>query len=334
VIPRLTGSVTGPALNWLEAFAEHCAVSEPQRARFELLVAEGRCQASAGLRGLPAAELPLLVHAAAGGDGTPYPLAGCGLCLYLGADVLDNVVDRELSQRWVIQGPSQALIAAVTFGAPLAARALAALDAPPATRLALVDALIDAQLKMSAGQSADLSFEGRTDVTLADCEAIVLGKSGAQWAFFTRAGATLAGATPEVCEAYAVFGRELGATSQIHSDCADLAGADGESHDLATGKRTLPVVYALATLPDVARAELLGHLAAAPHDPVRRLAACRLLGEAGAFHYGALAAEVHRQRALAALGEARPAGPAAHALYEFAETSAFMRRPADDAAPS
>jgi geranylgeranyl diphosphate synthase, type I len=334
VIPRWTGSLTGLALDWLATFAERCAGSEAQRALFQLLLAEGRCQASACPRGLPAAELPLVVHAAAGGDGTPLALAGCGLCLYLGADVLDDVVDRELSPRWASHGPSQALIAAVTFVAPLAARALAALDVPPATRLALADALIDAHLTMSAGESADLAFEGRTDVMLADCDAMVQDKSGAEWAFFARAGAILAGATPEVCEAYTTFGRELGVTSQILSDCADLAGADGVSHDLTTGKRTLPIVYALATLPDVACAELLGHLAAAPHDPLRCLAVRRLLDQAGAFHYGALAAEVHRRRALAALGEARPAGPAAHALSDFAETLAFVRRPADDATPS
>jgi geranylgeranyl diphosphate synthase, type I len=321
-------------LDWLAAFVERCAVPGSQLALFELLVVEGRSRASAYARGLPAAELPLLVHAAAGGEGTPLPLAGCGLCLYLGADVLDDVVDRELSPRWASHGPSQALLTAVTFVAPLAARALAALNAPPATRLALADALIDAHLTMSAGESADLAFEGRTDVTLADCDAMVQGKAGAEWAFFARAGAILAGAAPEVCEAYATFGRELGATSQILSDCADLAGANGVSHDLATGKRTLPIVCALATLRDVARAELLDHLAAAPHDPIRRLAVCRLLGQAGAFHYSALAAEVHRRRALAALGEARPAEPAAHALYDFAETFAFIKRPADDAAPS
>jgi geranylgeranyl diphosphate synthase type I len=300
----------------------------------DLVVAEGRDQAAARAGCLPAAELPLLVHAAAGGSGTPLPLAGSCLCVYLGADVLDNIVDRELSARWADHGPSQALIAAVTFLTPLAARALSELDALPATRQALQDALVDGLLAMSAGQTADLAFEGRADVTIADCQVMLLGKSGAEWAFFARASALLAGAPPEVCESYATFGRELAATSQILSDCADLAGGGTTSRDLAAGKRTLPIVYAVSTLPDAARAELLDHLTAAPNDPARHPAARHLLGAAGAFHYGALAAEVHRRRALTALREAHPMGPAGQALHDFAEVSAIARRPAEGAASS
>ncbi len=271
----------------------------------------------------------MLVHAAAGGQGTPLALAGCGLCVYLGADVLDNVVDRELSARWAEYGPSQALIAAVTFLTPLAAAALDEFDAPPETRRALQGALLDGLLAMSAGQVEDLAFEGRADVTIAESDAMVLRKSGAEWAFFAQAGALLAGAPPEVCEAYATFGREIGATSQILSDCADLAGSDGFSRDLATGKRTLPVVFALATLPGPDRAVLLDHLVAAPHDPARQAAARHMLGAAGAFHYGALVAEKHRRRALAALGEASPSGPAGQALLDFAEISALERTTSD-----
>jgi geranylgeranyl diphosphate synthase type I len=328
-----TGELTELALEWLAAFVERRSASDAQRALLGLLVAEGRDQAAGSAHGLPAAELSLLVHAAAGGQGVPLPLAGCCLCVYLGADVFDNVVDRELSPRWADHGPSQGLIAGVTLGAALAADAIAALAVPPATRLALTDALIDAQLAMSDGQSRDLAFEARSDVTVTDCETMVLGKTGAGWAFFARAGAILAGAAPEVCEDYATFGRELGANGQILSDCADLAD-DLPSRDLAAGKRTLPIAYALATLPSAARAELLDHLVAAPKEPARHPTVRRLLGEAGAFHYGALAAEVHRRRALAALDNVHPTGPAGQALYDFAEISAIARRPPGAAARS
>jgi geranylgeranyl diphosphate synthase type I len=321
--------LTSAALDWLAAFVDRRSVSQTQRTLLGVLVAEGREQAAGSAHGLPAVELSLRVFAAAGGQGLPLPLAGSCLCVYLGADVFDNVVDRELSPRWVDHGPSQAMIAGVTLGAVLAADALAALELPPTTRLALTDALIDAHLAMSDGQSRDLAFEDRPDITVADSEAMVLGKTGALWAFYAHVGAILAGAAPDVCEAYATFGRELGTNGQILSDCADLADEGIPSRDLATGKRTLPIVYALATLPEADSADLLAHLAAAPHDPERHPTVRRLLGEAGAFHYGALVAEVHRRRALAALDHAGPVGTAGQALYDFAELSTLASRRPD-----
>jgi geranylgeranyl diphosphate synthase type I len=298
------------------------------------VVAEGRDQAAVLPSGLPAAELPLAVYAAANGRApAPLPLAAACLCVYLGADLLDNVVDRELSDRWVAVGPNQSLLAGVTFLTPLAVAAVAELDVPAATRLAVQDALIDALLAMSAGQAADVAFEGRADVSLAACEAMVLAKSGAEWALFARVGALLAGAPAAVCDDFATFGRELGATSQVISDGVDLAAADG-GRDLAAGKRTLPVVHALAALSDPARGEVLGHLAAAPHDPARKTAAREALLAAGALHFAALVAEAHRQRALTALRQAAPVGPASQRLYDWVADFRLGRHSANASLPT
>src|SRR5262249_32896946 len=161
----------------------------------------------------------IAVYAAAGGrDPLPLALAAACLCVYLGADLLDNVVDRELSDRWVDHGPNQAILASVTFLTPLAAARLTEIDAPAAARPTVHDALTDGLLAMSAGQSADVAFEGREDVTLDVCDAMVLAKSGAEWALFARVGALLAGAPATVCDTYTTFGRELGATGQLMSD--------------------------------------------------------------------------------------------------------------------
>ncbi len=307
------------ALDWLTAFVERRVATPEQAGLWRLVVEEGRRQAALLPLGLPAAELSLAVYAAASGaEGRPLPLAGSCLCVYLGADLLDNVIDRELSARWIAAGPNQAILTGVTFLTPLAVTALSELDVPATQRALVQDALTDALLAMAAGQSADVAFEGRGDVTLADCEAMVYAKSGVEFGCFARLGALLAGASPASCEAYATFGRELGTTAQLISDCADLTeGAEGK--DLATGKRTLPVVYALSTLPEPDRTDLLGHLAAAPREPARKHAARETLVAAGGLQFGALTAEVHRQRALTALRAAQPAGAAAKLLYDWVE---------------
>jgi geranylgeranyl diphosphate synthase type I len=326
-LPTRNGGTTAAALDWLDEFVRRRAATPEQEGLLGLVVEEGRHQAVALPLGMPPAEIPVAVYGAAGGqDSPPLPLAAGCLCVYLGADVLDNVVDRELSDRWAGHGPNQALLAGVTFLTPLAAACLTELDAPAATRLAIHDALTDALLTMSAGQAADVAFEGRDDVTLDACEAMVVAKSGAEWALLARAGALLAGAPEAVCDAYTTFGRELGAAGQLISDCADL-GDGAAGRDLAAGKRTLPIVYALATLPERTRRELLGHLAAAPESETSKEAARQLLRQAGAFHYGALAAEVHRQRALAALRSTAPTGPTADLLYALVEGFAIGRPP-------
>ena len=193
-------------------------------------------------------------------------------------------------------------------------------------RAAVERALAGALSEMSAGQADDLASEGRHDVTLDACERILLGKSGAQAAFFARAGAIVAGAPADVCEAYARFGRCLGAAGQLASDCGDLFSDDGEvSGDLAAGKRTLPVVYALAVLPPDERNTVLGHLDAARADRARVDAARQMMLDVGALQYGALRVEVYRLQALATLHTARPLGHVAPTLHRLAAATSLLR---------
>ncbi len=303
----LSNRMTEGALTWLQGFVERHAVGSRQRELLGLCIEQGRAQADPS-HGLVAAELPLGAYRAAGGRGIPWPLAGACLCLYLGADVLDNVMDRELPDVWGPHGPALATLAGATF-IGLAPMALAELDAAPALRRSLDAALTEVLMEMSAGQTDDLEQEGRPEVTLGDCERMVLRKSGAEAAFFARAGALAAGASAEACDAYAELGLHVGAALQILSDCADLLGDD--SHDLAAAKRTLPIVFALAALQGEARSALLDELDRATRDPDVRRGLHRRVLEVGGLQYAVLVARVHQQRALAALGAAGSQDPTA-----------------------
>ncbi|HEV2127129.1 MAG TPA: polyprenyl synthetase family protein, partial [Thermomicrobiales bacterium] len=260
------------------------SVTPEQVELLSLVVDEGRSQAASLPNGLPSAEVTMAAYAAAGGgDDLPLPVTAACLCVYLGADVLDNVIDRELSDRWEEHGAHQALLAGVTVLTPLSIACLGELNGPIERRLAAQRILIDTLITMAAGEVADVAFEGRDDVSLDACEAMVLAKSGAECSLFAQVGAIVAGAPSDVCDAYATFGRELGAAIQLVSDCADLATGD-EGRDLVSGKRTLPIVHALTVLPDAKRAELRDHLAASDDDE-RRRAARQMLLDAGSFHF-------------------------------------------------
>ena len=65
-----------------------------------------------------------------------------------------------------------------------------------------------------------------------------------------RLGAILAGATPEVEQAMAVYGSHLGTAFQLIDDALDYSGETGVigkniGDDLAEGKPTLPLIYAM-----------------------------------------------------------------------------------------
>jgi geranylgeranyl pyrophosphate synthase len=312
------GQITCSTLDWLQAYIERRAATTEQGRLLTLGVDEGRSQAALLPSGMPSAEIPIAVYAAAGGC-EPWPLAGAAacLCVYLGADLLDNVVDREISSRWLTAGPNQILLAAVTIGSALSMACLHELEVPIDRLTSMQRVLLDAMFAMSAGELADVVFERRDDISIDACEAMVLAKSGAECELFARIGALLAGAPPAVCDFYATFGRELGAAIQITSDCADLIEG-GPGHDFAAGKRTLPIVHALSTLSGGERAELIGHLDASDHDLERRQAARRLLLTTGSFRFASLLGQVHRQRARTALRSARPSGLAGKRLSEWA----------------
>ena len=89
---------------------------------------------------------------------------------------------------------------------------------------------------------------------------VLADKTGVLVATAARYGAMFSGATPEVVAMATEYGERLGVAFQLADDLIDVASASGESGktpgtDLREGKRTLPVLHALAS-DDPADAEL------------------------------------------------------------------------------
>lgn len=276
---------------------------------------------------LPAIQLPLLVHAAVTGDqGPALPVAGACTFLYLGADLLDNLLDHELPPGWHARESAEVNLAATTLLAALPQLSIDRLrekGAPPARLWALAHLFAETLLTMSAGEHEDvLSAEGGF-AGLQVCRAIAERKSGSEFALFARAGAMLATDDPTVIERYAAFGLWLGTAGQICSDVGDIWG-EGISRDLLNGERTLPVVHALSALRGASRDRLQGLLVAAResaeyHDEVRAL-----LAAAGSIHYTALVVEIYLRRARENLAAASPREPAGRALGMLLDRTSLL----------
>jgi geranylgeranyl pyrophosphate synthase len=308
-------------LNFLERFMDGLPIPERHRELLQLHLGEGRAQAER--QSLRAAELPLLVHAALAGSEEPaLPLAAACVLVYLGADLLDNVADAELPPCWLGRDPGEATLAAATLLAALPTLVLegAAVSPQLARRLQLLFA--EGMLAMSAGQQEDIAQPARWDA--ARCRTMVERKGGAEFAFFCRSAATLAGKDEATVSELAAFGAAYGAAGQLASDVGDLWLAEG-GRDVAARKRTLPIVYAHEELParDRVRFEQLLEAADAAADPLAEIRG--LLKQTRSLERSALVVEVYVQRALRALREVGPLEPAGTELRALTSELSLLR---------
>jgi geranylgeranyl diphosphate synthase type I len=107
-------------------------------------------------------------------------------------------------------------------------------------------------LELCRGQSADLAFEDRGDVTLTECLAMAEGKTGALLGAACQLGALAGGADNRAAELYRSFGRHIGLAFQLVDDVLGIWGDPAVTgkpagSDLAARKKSLPVVAALTT---------------------------------------------------------------------------------------
>jgi len=173
-------------------------------------------------------------------------------------------------------------------------------------------------LRLPQGQYMDISYEARGDLNLEAYWPMVGGKTAALLSACTELGALVAGAPATTRMAYRRFGHCLGLAFQAQDDLlgiwgdAALTGKSNES-DLASGKKSLPVLYALGQNGDFARRWQAGPIQA---GEVERLA--NILKEEGAYQYTQEAAGRLTQEALQALEEAKPTGEAGEALRALA----------------
>jgi geranylgeranyl diphosphate synthase type I len=165
-------------------------------------------------------------------------------------------------------------------------------------------------LALCEGQYLDISFERRTDVTVAEYLEMIGKKTAALLGSAVEAGAILASGDPAVVEAYRRCGYDLGMAFQMADDVkgAFWASADSgktEAGDIRKRKKTLPLVWALehASEADAARLRELyampedGEGGPMPDDDVAETLA--ILERSGARDHAIAEARRHRDLALA-----------------------------------
>jgi geranylgeranyl diphosphate synthase type I len=166
----------------------------------------------------------------------------------------DDVMDGDVTRRhrptaWTVFGVGAAILAGDAL-LTLAFDVLASSGHPAAQTAmrhlsAAVQGLVD-------GQSADIAFESRADVELAECLSMAGGKTGALLGCACGLGALYGGGSPEQIDHLRVFGERLGLAFQLVDDLLGIWGdpeLTGKSvySDLRQRKKSLPVVAALTS---------------------------------------------------------------------------------------
>ncbi|TDC21880.1 polyprenyl synthetase family protein [Streptomyces sp. 8K308] len=242
-------------------------------------------------------------------------------------DILDgDTTRRHRATAWAVFGSSAALLA----GDALLVQASRVLTDDPLGRARTVTGLrwlAEATTRLIEGEHADIGFQERPHVSLAECLAMTERKTAALLACSCALGALWGGGSPERIEALRRFGTHLGMAFQLVDDLLGIWGdpkvtGKPSGADLASRKKSLPVVAALDSGTPAGRrlAERYGaspgRVTEAVPDEIATLA--ELVSEAGGRAWAEEAAEREFTLALESLRAAEPAEPAAAELAALA----------------
>jgi geranylgeranyl diphosphate synthase type I len=166
----------------------------------------------------------------------------------------DDIQDHSPTRRhrptvWSLWGIGQAINAgdALFAAAHLPLYRLPANGVDAAVALRVIEAFDRMTIAIVEGQTLDLGFETRTNVSVDDYLNMIAGKTAAIVRFAAWSGALLAGASDELAERWADFGLALGVGFQVRDDVLGIWGAAAETgkaaaDDIRRRKQSLPIL--------------------------------------------------------------------------------------------
>jgi geranylgeranyl diphosphate synthase type I len=225
-------------------------------------------------------------------------------------DVMDNDTERRhRPTAWTVFGVPAAILA----GDALLTLAVETVRTGyEETGSAVVGCLNLAVQDLIVGQSSDVDFERRSDVTLPECLTMAAGKTGALMRCATSIGALAVGADDTTVKLLAQFGEHLGLAFQLVDDLLGIWGSPDVTGkpalaDLRSRKKSMPVVAALNS--DTEAAARLAELYFQPHQPdqvddeAALMAMADLVDRSGARAWTEAEADRHIEQAERCLAE-------------------------------
>lgn len=276
--------------------------------------------------------LCLLTCAASGGDWQQaVPAAAAIEILHNFSLIHDDIEDSSPTRRgrdtlWQLWGIPQAINAgdAMFAIAHLALNRLVERGVDPLIVVQALRRFDETCVQLTQGQHADMDFEQRDQVSVANYIQMITGKTAVLLSLSAELGARIAQADPETIAHCAQYGLQLGLAFQVIDDILGIWGDEtrtGKSAatDLTTKKKTLPVLHGLAH--SAALAQLY-----AQHEPDAAFVqqAISQLEAAGSHKFARQQAAAYSASATEHLQAAAPTGQAGHALSQL--TNMLLQR--------
>ena len=274
----------------------------------------------------------LTCEALGGARETALPAAAAIELVHNFSLVHDDIQDRDAERHhrpavWSVWGDAQAINAgdALLAMAHLALLRLADAGVAAATVVEAARVLDARTLEMVEGQTMDIEFEERLDVTLPEYLRMIERKTGALFDGALHLGALVAGGEDALSRQLGASGRALGTAFQIRDDVLGIWGDASKTgkpaEDIRRRKKSLPVVYALNEAPRLARENLKATYERSDLSESDVSAVLGVLDATGARDHCITVAGSYKDRALEIV-DALPL--AADAKRELSETAAFL----------
>lgn len=271
--------------------------------------------------------LLLLVCQAAGGDWRQaVPAAAAVELLHNFSLIHDDIEDASPTRRsretlWQIWGVEQAINAgdAMFALAHLALNRLYDRGVPAERVVRALRRFDETCVRLTQGQHADMDFEKRDQVRVADYIEMITGKTAVLLSLCAELGALVAGQDEATIAHYAQYGLDAGLAFQVIDDILGIWGDEmligkSASTDITTKKKTLPVLYGLEQSADLRQLYSQKETDDAFVDQV-----VEFLNQAGARDFANTKATSYTQSALSNLEAAHPTGPAYIALNQLTD---------------
>lgn len=272
--------------------------------------------------------LVLLAAQAVGGTAEQAVPAACAVELVHNFSLVhDDLMDRDPTRRyrkacWSLFGASAAILAGDALLA-LAFDVLGRSGTAGGTQNALLAGVL---LDMVDGQGADMAFEQRTDVDVAECIRMAAGKTGALLGGACALGASAGDGNADQVAQLRRFGEHLGLAYQCLDDIQGIWGdplmtGKAARSDLVNRKKSLPVVATLCSDTPAGRELARIYLGEGPLPDEDVLQAATLIELAGGREWTEARAARHLEQAMDSL---RSAGLVPDAEAELAELARLV----------
>ena len=202
--------------------------------------------------------LALVTAESRGGNWKDALPAAVGLELLHNFSLIHDDIQDESSYRrnrptvWSRWGTAQAINAGDAMHAlsQIVVLDMADEGAPPQNVIRALRLLDQTCLALCEGQTEDIEFETRANVTVADYKRMIGNKTAEAFRCALEIGCAFAGGSAEQGRLLGEAGYEMGIAFQVHDDVLDIWGGEvigkETALDIRDGKKSLPVVYGLS----------------------------------------------------------------------------------------